>query len=181
MNYEEEIAFGAFDSELMHQEIIIPEGFEAAIEGDKIILKKIESEDDKNKRISKEITRFLKQNNGWNREWLAWLEKQCNPTDEDIKEWNEEDEKKRELLIAILNVNRPNGHFKVNPIGTTNMEAMSKDELVSWLESLGPQRHWKPSDEQMKTLELIINSHTLDAYHLGMVQHLYNGLKTLKE
>ena len=29
-----------------------------------------------NKRISKEITQFLKQNNGWNREWLAWLEKQ---------------------------------------------------------------------------------------------------------
>ena len=35
-----------------------------------------ESEDDENKRISKEITQFLKQNNGWNREWLAWLEKQ---------------------------------------------------------------------------------------------------------
>lgn len=34
-----------------------------------------ESEDGKNKRISKEITQFLKQNNGWNREWLAWLEK----------------------------------------------------------------------------------------------------------
>ena len=34
-----------------------------------------ESEDD-DKRISKEITQFLKQNNGWNREWLAWLEKQ---------------------------------------------------------------------------------------------------------
>ena len=27
-----------------------------------------ESESDKNKRISKEIIRFLKQNNGWNRE-----------------------------------------------------------------------------------------------------------------
>lgn len=50
-----------------------------------------------------------------------------------------------------------------------------------WLKSIKPQNHWTPSDEQMKTLELIINSHSLDAYHLGMVQHLYNGLKTLKE
>lgn len=49
------------------------------------------------------------------------------------------------------------------------------------LDTLRPQNYWKPSDEQMETLELIINSHSLDAYHLGMVQHLYNGLKTLKE
>lgn len=32
--------------------------------------------EDENKRISKEISRFLKQNNGWNHEWLTWLEKQ---------------------------------------------------------------------------------------------------------
>ena len=35
-----------------------------------------EMENSENKRISKEITQFLKQNNGWNREWLTWLEKQ---------------------------------------------------------------------------------------------------------
>lgn len=44
---EIEIPFGAFDSELMHQEINIPEGFEAEIKGNKIILKKTESEDEK--------------------------------------------------------------------------------------------------------------------------------------
>ena len=42
-----------------------------------------ESEDGENKRISKEITQFLKQNNGWNREWLTWLEKQTNQSEED--------------------------------------------------------------------------------------------------
>ena len=46
-------------------------------------------------------------------------------------------------------------------------------------ESLFPQKQWKPSDEQTETLELIINSHSLDAYHLGIVQHLYNDLKKL--
>lgn len=47
-----------------------------------------ENEDGDNKRISKEITRFLKQNNGWNREWLDWLEKQS----EQKPAWSEEDE-----------------------------------------------------------------------------------------
>ena len=42
MDYKEkEIPFGAFNSELMQQEINIPEGFTATIEGNKIILKKI--------------------------------------------------------------------------------------------------------------------------------------------
>lgn len=36
MDYEKEIPFGAFNSELMQQEINIPEGFEANIKGDKI-------------------------------------------------------------------------------------------------------------------------------------------------
>ena len=58
--------------------------------------------------------------------------------------WSEEDEKKRQLLIKVLEVNHPNAHFKVNPINTTNMEAMSSKELVDWLKSLKPN-HWKPS------------------------------------
>lgn len=65
--------------------------------------------------------------------------------------WSEEDEKKRNLLIDILNVNHPNGYFKVNPIGTTDMEAMSKDELVDWLKSLRPKskQGWSKEDEKM--------------------------------
>lgn len=41
------------------------------------------SEDENNKRISKEISRFLKQNNGWNNEWLTWLKKQGEPIDKE--------------------------------------------------------------------------------------------------
>ena len=40
------------------------------------IFPELEEPEDENKRISKEISRFLKQNNGWNNEWLTWLEKQ---------------------------------------------------------------------------------------------------------
>ena len=82
MDYEIEIPFGAFDSELMHQEIFIPEGFEATIDGNKIILKKKESEDE---RIRKELLNHcIKAANGETMvvstddyyRWSKWLEKQ---------------------------------------------------------------------------------------------------------
>jgi hypothetical protein len=85
--------------------------------------------------------------------WFKSLKDRVQPK----QEWSGDDEKKRNLLIAILNVNHPNGCFKVNPIDTTDMEAMSKDELVSWLKSLRPQNTWKPSDEQMEYLAKAIS------------------------
>lgn len=45
--------------------------------------------------------------------------------------WTEEDEKKRTLLIKILEANHPHGLFKVN-----SSETMYVEELVSWLKSL---------------------------------------------
>ena len=78
---KKEISLGAFDSELMHQEISIPDGFEAVIEGDKIILKKIGSEDE---RIRDEIIDFLKLPHPQfvgkrdHEKWISWLEKRDN-------------------------------------------------------------------------------------------------------
>ena len=78
MDSEKEIPFGAFDSELMHQEINIPEGFEATIEGNKIILKKIESDDEKIRKelidiVAKSPITFAFEDKG---KVLTWLEKQ---------------------------------------------------------------------------------------------------------
>ena len=73
MDNEKEIPFGAFDSELMHQEIFIPEGFKATIEGNRIILTRKESEDE---RIRKELIEFVKSRGGFKQEYIAWLEKQ---------------------------------------------------------------------------------------------------------
>lgn len=86
---------------------------------------------------------------------LAWLEKQ---KEQKPAQWNEEDEKKRNLLIEILKVNHPNGYFKVNPANTLNMEAMHVEELVNWLTALPPQPkvEWSKEDERM--LRLIINA-----------------------
>lgn len=97
--------------------------------------------------------------------------------------WNEEDEKKRELLIAILNVNHPNGYFKVNPIGTTNMEAMSKDELVSWLKSIRPQKHIEWSEEDDYNLQCMIAKAVKDIQNgnVGRNNELIYWLKSIKQ
>lgn len=102
-----------------------------------------ESEDGENKRISKEITKFLKQNNGWNREWLAWIEKQgqvkeslisqheiemCKENDDSL---TSEDERIKETLkefvkgySAFINGQWRLGDFTVN-------------RLIAWLEKQG--------------------------------------------
>ena len=66
-----------------------------------------ESKDGENKRVSKEITQFLKRNNGWNREWLAWLEKQG----EQKSDWSEEDEKMVNDIIAAIDTLCYHGMF----------------------------------------------------------------------
>lgn len=58
-----------------------------------------ESEDDDNKRISKEISRFLKQNNGWNNEWLTWLKKQGEPIDKEKVQIGA----RRDVALSIIN------------------------------------------------------------------------------
>lgn len=86
---EIEIPFGAFDSELVYEEITIPDGFEATIEDKKIILKRKECEDE---RIRKAILNYFTK--CWGNckddicgihveDVIAWLEKQGeqNPTD----------------------------------------------------------------------------------------------------
>jgi len=80
MDYEKEISFGAFDSELMHQEIFIPEGFTATIDGNKIILKKKESEDEKIRKAIIEFFELQDDNTTYSfvpkKDILAWLGKQ---------------------------------------------------------------------------------------------------------
>jgi hypothetical protein len=122
MNNEKEISFGAFDSELMHQEIFIPEGFEATIDGNKIILKKTESEDEKIRKAILELVRqssevLDKQNQN---NMIAWLEKQGG---QKSTEWDEYDEMYVNALVAI-----------VRKRGATDERL--RDELIGWLSCL---------------------------------------------
>lgn len=107
MDYE--IPFGAFDSELMYQEIFIPEGFEATIVGNKIILEKTESEDERiRKRIYNYINVTLDDNeSAEKKKWLAWLEKQVSPqmvADAYLRGCNDTEKKLLERQGASINV-----------------------------------------------------------------------------
>lgn len=54
-------------------------------------------------------------------------------------EWSEEDEKMRNLIVAIFEVNHPDGFFKANEFGTTDMRGVHTEEIISWLKSLRSQ------------------------------------------
>ena len=62
-----------------------------------------------------------------NQEIKDWLIKECDQK----FSWDKEDEKKRILLMKILEVNHPHRLFKVN-----STETMRTEELVSWLKSI---------------------------------------------
>ena len=115
MDYEKEIPFGAFDSELMHQEIYIPEGFKAVIKGNKIILEKTESKDEK---IRKLIRGWINTrpasffDNGISKEeMLVWIEKQDKP------KWTKEDKDNLNMAIYFMrSENTPYSPTDVEPV-----------------------------------------------------------------
>ena len=86
---EIEIPFGAKDSELCGWEYTIPDGMEATIVDNKIVVKKKKSED---KRIREEIIEYLERTIPHNhrdevlksKEWIAWLKKAIIPNHNNI-------------------------------------------------------------------------------------------------
>jgi len=63
-------------------------------------------------------------------------------------EWSEEDEGFRNLLIAIMKVEHPEGMFEANGI-TPFCGAVSVHRVIDWLKSLKDKYTWKPTEEQM--------------------------------
>ena len=125
------IQFGAKDSELIECTYHIPEGMEAVIDGDKVIIRKKETEDEK---IRKELLELfndmewddsiLHDYNLDKNKTIAWLEKQgeqieINPTEFDIRLQSligQFDSLPKEELIGSLNfwlnVVRNDGTYK---------------------------------------------------------------------
>jgi len=157
---EIEIPFGAKDSELCGWEYTIPEGMEATIVDNKIVVKKKESE---NEKIRKAIIKHFKAGteyvsfSGFSKgEIIAWLEHK--PIDNDIKEalhteyekgradafaemqkpWSEVDEYYHNIILYIL---------YNQDVGKTD-----KENAINWFTSLKERYNWKPNDEQLKAL-----------------------------
>lgn len=82
-------------------------------------------------------------------------------------EWSEEDEEILKLLI--LNIGR-----------YMYFGGMSSERILSFLKSLRPQPHWKPSEEQMKALNKTINILAASPF-LHQNDYLFNILNGLRE
>lgn len=165
----------------------IPEGYEARIEGNKVIIEPKESEDE---RIRKEIIQFLrlphpqfvgKRNH---EEWIAYLGKQ-------------KEQKPALRLVGDGLISDPNAHFELEseqkPAEWSEDDDALLKEIVSFFKdgtvklqhdlnlyagflekkfkSLRPQPHWKPSEEQMKALNEVANN--------GVLLDLFNDLLKL--
>ena len=77
--------------------------------------------------------------------WLSSLPKRFNPKPK--QEWGEEDKVEIKVLDSII-------RYIVKVIDKDVLERFGTnyEELFSWLKSLRPQPHWKPSEEQMEIL-----------------------------
>jgi hypothetical protein len=103
-------------------------------------------------------------------EWLQSLSNRVQPK----QEWSEDDEEMFNEIIIDLKA------LKNRNIGEAGKAAYQRE--IDWLESLRPQSHWKPSEEQMRVLDLAIrcgiNRGTTEETTLVS---LFNDLKKLRE
>ena len=87
-------------------------------------------------------------------------------------EWSEEDEKEFENLTSLLDIIQ----------GSSNLKPGVANHYRSWLKSLRPQPHWKPSEEQMEALRVVLE-HKAErmgsSYELSLANSLYEQLKAL--
>ena len=102
---------------------------------------------------------YAQENCDYSLDWLKSLRPQPK------LEWSEEDKKKFNRIIEAIE----------NDTTSTKLEL----ELISFLESLRPHPHWKPSEEQMNWLETALNlSQDKPRIH-GIIESLYEDLKKL--
>ena len=81
------------------------------------------------------------------------------------KPWSEEDER---TLNNLVNLIHGGAH-------------LAYEEEINWLKSLCPQNRWKPSDEQMEALELVVQYHAFaNTDNRNKIVALFNDLKKLK-
>ena len=131
----------------------IPKGMVARIEGNKIIIEPKESKDEN---IKIKLIEFFKGYSPDEEWWgniskeniLTWLEKQG----EQNLSWSEEDERIRQDIENLIHFALKDGSA-VSPGADT-----TKEDALKLLKSLKERYAWKPSDEQIETLEHFVRS-----------------------
>lgn len=133
----------------MTKEIEIPEGYEAKIVGNKVIIEPKDSED---KRIKEELISFLRigqpyfcPNTNKREEWANWVERQ---KEQQPTGWNDDDEIWAHLILRELE--------KIKEDSSEYSKHYAR--LIDWFtyrfKSLRPQPHWKPNEKQMDALKV---------------------------
>ncbi len=103
---------------------------------------------------------------------IEWVER-IIPTDKPA--WSEEDEEMLNSCISSIEEAKENRYAYKETDGDT-----SYDHEITWLKSLNPQPHWKPSKEQMEALNALLCAG--DFSYVGQatkLQELYIELKKL--
>jgi len=99
---------------------------------------------------------------------IAWLEKQ---KEQQPAEWSEEDERNIATIESIIN-----GSYE--DFDTVREDyPINAHSLKSWLKSLRPQPHWKPSEEQIEALQYALGEG--GKFDKVALQDLYNQLKLM--
>ena len=177
----------------MEKTIEIPEGYEARIEGNKIILEPKESDDE---RIIKDIITALSigvtcdesalypEATTTLKEAIAYLERQKeqkpvsgnSEKPNNHAEWSEDDKRKINRIYEILGHAADDKGFLASKRIIGDKEAI---ELQDFLKALRPQPNWKPSEEQMKVLNKVINGEVLLTTQHKCLESLYTDIKKL--
>ena len=132
----------------------IPEGYTAKIENGAFSLVPKESDDEK---IRNEILEYFTITRGRDfvanperQKWISYIEKQKGQK----PEWSEEDEAMLDIIIDDIQfVQKAHNH---------EIDQVYYEREIDWLKSLRPQSHWKPSEEQMKVLDIILTDEAMD-------------------
>ena len=104
-------------------------------------------------------------------DWLKSLKDRVVPQPK--QEWSEEDEYNKRQVCRILR--------------EAGCSQNLQDKIDSWLESIKPQPHWKPSNEQIGALEHFVRSIAESGFaspydsNTKLVYSLFNDLKKLRE
>ena len=104
-------------------------------------------------------------------EWEDYKDKVNIPYCSSEPEWSEEDADMLNCCISSIEEAKENRYAYKETDGDT-----SYDREIAWLKSLRPS--WKPSDEQMKALEVSFRKDGDDNYR-NAINSLYNDLKKL--
>jgi len=91
-------------------------------------------------------------------------------------EWSEDDKRKINRIYEILGHAADDKGFLASKRIIWDKEAI---ELQDFLKSLRPQPNWKPSEEQMKVLNKVINGEVLLTTQHKCLESLYTDIKKL--